>query len=180
MTDMVLAELISQQNQRASAFEAAKRKNAIDHYSKRSRRGETKETTCRFSSSPRIFIWDSNTNCSHNTGPLIDAWFNFHFEQTICKSHCVRGLIIVLFWVASFFPDLVLTFILSTLTAFILRPLVRFLEFRWNMRRGVAIGVVFLLVGGIVVVTLVETIPILISHFRSMYEQLRQFPLKPS
>jgi predicted PurR-regulated permease PerM len=88
------------------------------------------------------------------------------------------GLIIVLFWIASFFPDLVLTLILSTLTAFILKPLVRFLEFKLNMKRGVAIGVVFLLVGGIVVVTLVETIPILISHLRAMYEQLRQFPFE--
>ena len=35
MTDMVLAELISQQNQRASAFEAAKRKMRLMHYSKK-------------------------------------------------------------------------------------------------------------------------------------------------
>jgi predicted PurR-regulated permease PerM len=46
------------------------------------------------------------------------------------------------------------------------------------MKRGVAIGVVFLLVGGIVVFTLLESIPLLISRFRLMYEQLRQFPFE--
>jgi len=46
------------------------------------------------------------------------------------------------------------------------------------MNRGAAIGVVFLLVGGIVVFTLIETIPLLISRIRSMYEQLRQFPFE--
>ena len=35
MTDMVLAELISQQNQQASAFEAAKRKMRMMHESKK-------------------------------------------------------------------------------------------------------------------------------------------------
>jgi putative permease len=88
------------------------------------------------------------------------------------------ALIIILFWIASFFPDLVLTLLLSTLVAFILRPLVRLLEFRFNLKRGVAIGLIFLLVGGIVVFTLIETIPLLISRLRSMYEQLRQFPFE--
>jgi SOS response regulatory protein OraA/RecX len=35
MTDMVLAELISQQNQQASALDAAKRKMRLMHYSKK-------------------------------------------------------------------------------------------------------------------------------------------------
>ncbi len=88
------------------------------------------------------------------------------------------ALIIFLFWIASFFPDLILTLIVSTLVAFILKPLVWFLESRLSLKRGVAIGIVFLLVGGIVVFTLVETIPILISHLQLMYEQLRQFPIE--
>ena len=88
------------------------------------------------------------------------------------------GLIIFLFWIASFFPDLVLTLIISTLVAFILKPIVRFLEFKLNLKRGVAIGIVFFLVGGIVVFTLFETIPLLIAHLRLLYEQLRQFPFE--
>ena len=86
------------------------------------------------------------------------------------------GLIIFLFWIVSFFPDLVLMLIISTLAAFILRPLVRLLEFKLNLKRGIAIGLVFLLVGGMSVFTLYETIPLFINRFQSMYEQLRQFP----
>ena len=88
------------------------------------------------------------------------------------------GLIILGFWIASFFPDLVLTLIISTLTAFILKPLVRFLEFRFGLKRWFAIAVVFLLVGGMVVVILIEAIHLLISHMRFMYEQLKNFPFE--
>ncbi len=88
------------------------------------------------------------------------------------------ALIILGFWIASFFPDLVLTLIISILTAFILRPLVRFLEYRLNFRRGPAIGIVFLLIGGVTVFTLIETIPLLIGRIRLMYEQLRMFPFE--
>jgi putative permease len=88
------------------------------------------------------------------------------------------GLIIFIFWIASFFPDLVLTLILSTLIAFVLKPLVRFLEFKLNLKRSVAIAVVFIFVGGIVVFTLIETIPLLISRLQLMYEQLHKFPFE--
>jgi putative permease len=87
-------------------------------------------------------------------------------------------LIIIAFWVASFFPDIVLTLIVSTLTAFVLKPLVRILEFRFGMKRGIAIGMVFLFVGGIAAFTLIETIPFLIGHIRLMYGQLQNFPFE--
>jgi predicted PurR-regulated permease PerM len=99
-------------------------------------------------------------------------------NKPLLKVIAFLGIIIILFWIASFFPDLVLTLILSTLIAFILRPLVRFLEFKFNLKREASIGLVFILVGGIVVFTLVETIPLFISRLRSMYEQLRQFPFE--
>ena len=88
------------------------------------------------------------------------------------------GLIILGFWIASFFPDLVLTLIISTLTAFILKPLVRFLEFRFGLKRWFAIAVVFLFVGGMAVFILIETIPLLVSRMRFMYEQLKNFPFE--
>jgi putative permease len=88
------------------------------------------------------------------------------------------GLIILGFWIASFFPDLVLTLIISTLTAFILKPLVRFLEFQFGLKRWFAIAVVFLLVGGMAVFILIEAIPLLVSRMRLMYEQLKNFPFE--
>lgn len=90
----------------------------------------------------------------------------------------IIGLIILGFWIASFFPDLVLTLIISTLAAFILKPLVRFLEFRFTLKRWVAITIVFLLIGGITAFTLIETIPLLIGRIRLIYAQLQNFPIE--
>jgi putative permease len=99
-------------------------------------------------------------------------------NKPFVKVVIIVGLIILGFWIASFFPDLVLTLIISTLTAFILKPLVRFLEFRFGLQRGFAIAAVFLLVGGMVVFILIEAIPLLISRIRLMYEQLQNFPFE--
>ncbi len=99
-------------------------------------------------------------------------------NKPFIKVVVIVGLIILGFWIASFFPDLVLTLIVSTLTAFILKPLVRFLEFRFGLKRWFAITVVFLLVGGMALFILIETIPLLLSRIRLMYEQLKNFPFE--
>jgi len=99
-------------------------------------------------------------------------------NKPFLKVVVIVGLIILGFWLASFFPDLVLTLIISTLSAFILKPLVRFLEFRYGLRRWFAIAVVFVLIGGMAVFILFETIPLLISRIRLMYDQLKNFPFE--
>jgi predicted PurR-regulated permease PerM len=103
---------------------------------------------------------------------------HYSSNKPLVKVLFITGLIILGFWIASFFPDLVLTLIISTLVAFILRPLVRFLEFRFGLKRGISIGLVFLLIGGLAVFILIVTIPILIDHVRLMYDQLKQFPFE--
>ncbi len=99
-------------------------------------------------------------------------------NKPFVKVALIIGLIIIAFWIASFFPDLVLTLIISTLIAFILKPLVRFLEFRFGLKRWFAIAVVFLLAGGITALTLIETIPLLIGRIRLIYAQLQNFPIE--
>jgi predicted PurR-regulated permease PerM len=99
-------------------------------------------------------------------------------NKPFIKVVVIIGLIILGFWIASFFPDLVLTLIISTLTAFILKPLVRFLEFRFAFKRWFAITVVFVLVGVITVITLAESIPLLIGRIRLIYAQLQNFPIE--
>jgi putative permease len=99
-------------------------------------------------------------------------------NKPFVKVVIIMGLIILGFWVASFFPDLVLTLIISTLSAFILRPLVRFLEYRFGLRRGIAIAAIFILTGGIAVAILVATIPLLASHIRLLYEQVQIIPFE--
>jgi putative permease len=99
-------------------------------------------------------------------------------NKPFVKVIVISGLIIIGFWIASFFPDLVLTLLISTLTAFILKPLVRFFEFRLNLKRGLAVALVFMLTGGIIVLTLIETVPFLIGRIQLMYERLRLFPFE--
>jgi putative permease len=88
------------------------------------------------------------------------------------------GLIVIAFWVASLFPDLVLTLIVSTLVAFILRPLVRVLEYRLGLRRGFAVAIVFFVVGGIVTLLLVELVPLLINRAGQLYARMQVFPFE--
>ncbi|HVN48542.1 MAG TPA: AI-2E family transporter, partial [Bacteroidota bacterium] len=90
----------------------------------------------------------------------------------------IIGIIILVLWIASFVPDLVLTLIVSTLLAFILQPIVRFMEFHWGMRRSIAIAIVFLVLGGSIVGGLIYLVPFLVARISTMYGQLQQFPLE--
>jgi len=99
-------------------------------------------------------------------------------NRPFAKVIFIIGMIIFCFWIASFFPDLVITLIISTLAAFVLRPLVRFLEFRFALKRWFAITIIFLLVGGITAFILIETIPLLIGRIRLIYSQLQNFPIE--
>jgi putative permease len=99
-------------------------------------------------------------------------------NKPMVKVLFILGFIILGFWIASFFPDLVLTLIISVLVAFILKPLIRFLEFRFGMRRGLAIAIVFLTITGVSALILVITIPILVRNVQVMYGQLKTFPFE--
>lgn len=99
-------------------------------------------------------------------------------NKPFIKVLIIVALIIIGFWIASFFPDLVLTLIISTLTAFILKPFVRFFEFRFGLKRSYSIAIVFVLVGGISFFVLYETIPLIVNRIRVMYEQLQHFPFE--
>ncbi len=97
-------------------------------------------------------------------------------HRPFLKALMILGIISLALWVASFFPDLVVTLIISVLCAFILRPLVVFLEFRLGVRRSISIGLVFVFVGCLMALAAIEVIPFLIYRARSMYETFRQFP----
>jgi putative permease len=99
-------------------------------------------------------------------------------NKPLIKVLAITGLIIFGFWIASFFPDLVLTLVISALLAFVLRPLVRFLEYYFNMRRGIAIAVIFLTLAGIATAALLITVPIFVAQMQIMYDQLKVFPFE--
>lgn len=88
----------------------------------------------------------------------------------------ILGIISGAFWIASYFPELVLTLIFSVLTAFILRPLVTLLEYRFGLRRRIAVVTLFLVLGGTVVGTGFVFVPVIIEHMRILIDGFKNFP----
>ena len=99
-------------------------------------------------------------------------------NRPIRKVAILVGVLLFSFWVASFIPSLVLTLILSALLAFVLRPLVKILEFRLGLRRSIAILCVFVLGGGAAVLASMELVPILIDRAQLLYDQFKSFPFQ--
>jgi predicted PurR-regulated permease PerM len=93
------------------------------------------------------------------------------------KVAVLLAIILASFWIASYFPNLVLMLILSALAAFILRPVVSFLEFRIGVRRSISIALVFLAVGGALVALFIGLVPYLVDRVREMYDGFKTFPL---
>lgn len=86
--------------------------------------------------------------------------------------------IVLVFWVASFFPDLVLALIISALAAFILRPFVSAIESKFGMRRVPAIITTFITVGGALVYSFSLLVPFLLDRLILIHGQIRQFPFE--
>ena len=99
-------------------------------------------------------------------------------NRPIRKVALLVSILLGCFWIASFVPSLVFALLLSALLAFILKPLVKFLEFRLGLRRSIAILCVFVLGGGSVVLASMKLVPVLIERAQLLYEQFRNFPFQ--
>ncbi len=88
------------------------------------------------------------------------------------------GIIAIAFWIASFFPDLVLALILSALAAFILGPFVSAFESRFGMKKVPAIITTFITVGGSIVYFLSLMLPMLLDRLILIHGQIQQFPFE--
>ena len=97
-------------------------------------------------------------------------------NRPLVKVLFLLSIIVSAFWIASYFPDLILTLILSLFLAFILRPYVLFLEFRLGIRRIYSVVIVFLLLGGILVIGGVILVPIAIERLKVLYDSFKNFP----
>jgi predicted PurR-regulated permease PerM len=82
------------------------------------------------------------------------------------------------FWVASQFPDLVITLIISALAAFVLKPVVTILEFRLGMRRSIAIATTFASLLAVLTYLSFEVLPLLVDGVKTMYAQVKVFPFE--
>lgn len=99
-------------------------------------------------------------------------------SHPIIKVTLLIASIVLAFWIASFFPDLVLALIISALAAFILGPFVSIVENRFGMKRVPAIITTFITVGGSLVYLLSLLIPIALDRLVSILDQIRQFPFE--
>jgi predicted PurR-regulated permease PerM len=97
-------------------------------------------------------------------------------NKPMTKVLFLLGIIIFGFWIISFFPDLVLTLLFSVLLAFILRPLVVLIEFRFGIRRLFSVCIVFLVVGGSLIIMSVLFIPFAIERLKILYDGFKNFP----
>jgi putative permease len=98
-----------------------------------------------------------------------------HSNRPFLKVTILLAIIIACFWIASYFSGLVITLIVSGLSAFVMRPLVKLLEFRLGLRRSLSIAIVFLLAGGGTVLALMQIIPLFTDTVRSMYDAFKVF-----
>jgi len=97
-------------------------------------------------------------------------------NRPVLKVSFLLSIIMLSLWLATFFPNLVVAIVLSVLISFILRPSVKFLEFRLGMRRVVAIPVVFLIAGGIFTLIAIKAIPFLVGKVSGLYDRFSRFP----
>ncbi len=99
-----------------------------------------------------------------------------HTSHPFTQVALIVAAIIAAFWIASFFPDLVLALILSVLAAFVLQPVVTFLESRAGLKRVPAILITFLTVRGAAVYLLILAVPVLFDRLMAIQQQISQFP----
>lgn len=88
------------------------------------------------------------------------------------------GVLLASFWVASFFPELMITLVSALLLSLILRPLVSLFERRLGMRRSIAILIVFTVFGGALAYAVSVTAPIAVETAKTIYADLKDFPFK--
>ncbi len=85
-------------------------------------------------------------------------------------------LLMMAFWIASFFPDVVVILIFSALSAFLLRPIVFFLEYRFGIKRIYAVINVFISIFIFFLLAGFFLIPPALAQLQALYESFKNFP----
>jgi putative permease len=101
---------------------------------------------------------------------------NAKSNKPLLKVLFLLSVIVFVFWIASFFPDLVLTLVLSLFLAFLLHPYVIFLEFRLGIRRLYSVILVFLLLAVLFTFAGIVFVPFAIERLKALYDGFKNFP----
>jgi putative permease len=80
------------------------------------------------------------------------------------------------FAVACLFPTLLVALITALLLAFVLKPVVNYLEIYLGMNRTVAIACIFIVIILFLVMSLAKGVPVLLEHTKELYASFRSFP----
>jgi putative permease len=97
-------------------------------------------------------------------------------NRPMVKVLLLLTVLTIAFWIAAYFPDVILILIFSALSAFLLRPIVLFVEYRFGIRKIFAVIDVFILVLGALFTIGYFFIPIAIERLQVLYESFRNFP----
>jgi len=99
-------------------------------------------------------------------------------NRPLLKVSFLVGAIVLAFWLLSFFPDIVISLIISALVAFVMKPFVKFLEFRLGLRRSLAILIVFVVAGFALFEAAMYTGALLVDTVTSMVNNFKTFPFE--
>ena len=97
-------------------------------------------------------------------------------DRAVIRVSMLVVILILLMWIATLFPDLLLAFIIAGLSAFVVSPVVSFLENRIALRRIPAIVVTFIFILAAQVVTLIKGIPYLLGRVAEIQQTFKTFP----
>jgi putative permease len=97
-------------------------------------------------------------------------------EQALVRVALLVALLLLLIWIMSMFPDLMLAFIIAGLSAFVVSPVVSFLEIKAGLRRIPAIAITFIVIVAVQVITLVKGVPYLILRLGEIQDRFKNFP----
>ena len=97
-------------------------------------------------------------------------------EQALIRESLLVALLILLVWIGSWFPDLMLAFIVAGLSAFVVSPVVSFLEIKAGMRRIPAIAATFMMILAVQITGLLMAVPYLLQRLGELQDRFRSFP----
>ncbi len=97
-------------------------------------------------------------------------------NKPLLKVSLLVSLIILSLIIASYFPELILTLILSTIFALLLEPFVELLENYLALRRIFSILLVFIVFNAVIIVALFTLLPIAIDKLKELYTTFKEFP----
>ncbi|MCI0706008.1 MAG: AI-2E family transporter [Ignavibacteriae bacterium] len=99
-------------------------------------------------------------------------------NRPLLKISILLSFIVIGFALALLFPTAMWILIFSGLLAFILKPIMKYLEIRAGMRRGFALVAIFVPLAGTLYLVVAEAAPELVQRAAGFYEQFKRYPFE--